>query len=264
MKTRRAFTLIELLVVISIIALLVSILMPALTRARQQAKAVMCLTYLKQWGTMYLMYGEDNKDSFPTGWNGGTMWMVDLLPYYEGSDDIRLCPSAIQFLHEVTNNEPGTFTAWGKYGNPGYYGGWTPIWGIEGQYGSYGVNGWCHNPLSIGVAGTYNTPAEASPLYWRKMNQNRGNEIPVMGGCMWDGTQPFESDQPPVFKGEQLEGSGMSTFCLDRHNGGPNMLFMDNTVRKVGLKELWSLRWHKQWVTQNKAWPDWMDVYPDP
>ena len=60
----RGFTLIELLVVVSIIALLVSILMPALGRAREQAKAVMCLSNLHQVGLATEMYLSENRHHF--------------------------------------------------------------------------------------------------------------------------------------------------------------------------------------------------------
>ncbi len=62
---QRGFTLIELLVVIAIIALLMAILMPALQRVRKQAKTVICLSNLKQWGTIFAMYTEDNNGFFP-------------------------------------------------------------------------------------------------------------------------------------------------------------------------------------------------------
>jgi hypothetical protein len=42
----------------------------------------------------------------------------------------------------------------------------------------------------------------------------------------------------------------MSRFCLDRHNENIDMLFMDLTVRKVGLRELWTLKWHREFNTQ--------------
>ena len=65
---RKAFTLIELLVVISIIALLVAILMPALNRARQQATAAVCLGNQKALILAYLMYANDNEDRLVGGY----------------------------------------------------------------------------------------------------------------------------------------------------------------------------------------------------
>ena len=63
--SRSAFTLIELLVVVSIIALLVSILLPALSKAREQAKAAMCKTYLRQVGIGVEMYQQENRWHLP-------------------------------------------------------------------------------------------------------------------------------------------------------------------------------------------------------
>ena len=62
MKTKNGFTLIELLVVISIIALLVSIMMPALGRAKENARRIHCSNNLKQLTAAWLMYTIDNDD----------------------------------------------------------------------------------------------------------------------------------------------------------------------------------------------------------
>jgi prepilin-type N-terminal cleavage/methylation domain-containing protein len=67
MRQRRAFTLVELLVVIGIIAVLVGILLPALSRARRQAQMTSCLSSQRQLVLALLMYCQDNKQTFPGG-----------------------------------------------------------------------------------------------------------------------------------------------------------------------------------------------------
>jgi prepilin-type N-terminal cleavage/methylation domain-containing protein/prepilin-type processing-associated H-X9-DG protein len=63
---RAGFTLVELLVVIGIIAVLVAILLPALTKAREQAKRIQCMSNQRQIATAFVMYCHENKDWFPS------------------------------------------------------------------------------------------------------------------------------------------------------------------------------------------------------
>jgi prepilin-type N-terminal cleavage/methylation domain-containing protein/prepilin-type processing-associated H-X9-DG protein len=64
-KVAAGFTLVELLVVIGIIAVLISILLPALSRTRDQANAIKCLANMKQIGTAFVLYVNDNKGAMP-------------------------------------------------------------------------------------------------------------------------------------------------------------------------------------------------------
>lgn len=87
-KKKRAFTLIELLVVISIIALLMAVLMPSLQKARELAKATVCMSGMKNIGLCISFYAEDNNQYIPPAWDKNDptagierYWIGKIMPY---------------------------------------------------------------------------------------------------------------------------------------------------------------------------------------
>jgi len=81
-RSVRAFTLVELLVVIGIIAVLIGILLPALSKARASANLVACSSNLRQLNLCMMMYEQDYKGKLVVEWTDGPLWPYLLKPYF--------------------------------------------------------------------------------------------------------------------------------------------------------------------------------------
>lgn len=264
MKTKKAFTLIELLVVISIIALLLAILMPALGKVKEKARAVVCKSNMHQWGIIFQLYVVDNDGKFHRGWDGGGyegLWLHALRPYYTKNNDVRTCPSATKLVQDVIVG--GGKIAWGNRND------WVAGTDDPFNYGSYSLNGYVcsdEKPLIYGK----------SEVYWRKISSARGslNKIPILlDGAYWKSYVQESNTPPPRYdylheeftRGNNIiQANYMSTHCIDRHNGSINAVFFDLTADKVNLKSLWSLRWNPVWQERTPVdWPEWMTRFKD-
>lgn len=112
MKTRK-FTLIELLIVIAIIAILASMLLPALNKARESGKSVACISNLKQLGTAMISYTDDNNGTFPDGGTAAsyTCWDWKLAGYLNykaaAKSPVYHCPAGIANPANITSLSRG-------------------------------------------------------------------------------------------------------------------------------------------------------------
>jgi prepilin-type N-terminal cleavage/methylation domain-containing protein/prepilin-type processing-associated H-X9-DG protein len=296
---QRAFTLIEVLVVIAVIALLMAILLPTLQRVRKQARAVKCQANLRQWGTLWATYDDGapisprKSPELEHGWDGWVPWPGSPGPVWGfwgpypdrpdrdwciSTEGIRCCPMARKIRNPTgavapkTNTDVvgGTFLAWGKFW-PKDAGPWP-----GDSYGSYGTN-----------AAVYDWPCMYGPhaAYWRTLHVKGASNVPLHldSGFPWAWVDSDDSPPPrdalptlPVVLSPRHEPTlplWINVFCINRHNGYVNCVFLDFHVRKVGLKELWTLKWHRQYDTagrwtkaggvQPERWPEWMRQFKD-
>ena len=274
MKNMKAFTIIELLVVISIIMLLMAILLPVAQQVRNQARAVVCQTNLRQWGTIFFMYTEDNNGRFVSKHNEG-LWFLrgSYLPEgdpnkppiytYVNAKGIACCPMAVRAGNNGEFSAISVFLGILQYEIKGTGGTTFEAWEITSPIPkfrcSYGFNDrlFSHRQWKL-----YRFP----PLQnWKGLEvtsiQNR-DKIPIFLDADYYSAQVNEYGY--INKGG---------FCINRHNGHVNGLFLDWSVRKIGLKELWTLKWSDDFDTagpwtkaggvQPEDWPGWMRGFKD-
>ena len=249
----KGFTLIELLVVISIIAVLMGILMPTLRRARNQGRTVVCRSNLRQWGTIFHLYMDDHDGLFVTGADSG-QWRWAIQSYVDKKVSTT-CPEAIN-----THHANPALRAWGNDNIDQDH----VSRGID--YGSYGINRWTYNRKK----------GNASEWQWRTREVKHASTIPLFLDCAFYGAEPRAKDEPPRYDGDQSSPSKanqMRRFCINRHNGNINGAMLDGHVESIGLKQLWTLKWHRQFDTrgpwtlaggvQPQDWPEWMRTLRD-
>jgi prepilin-type N-terminal cleavage/methylation domain-containing protein/prepilin-type processing-associated H-X9-DG protein len=228
--TRGAFTLVELLVVIGIIAVLVALLLPALTKAREAANRAVCLSNLRQIGQMMLVYAHDNNGQVVIGTQGnvyqesyhirrdwaGTIRWISWGPYYRANlmrqPRFMYCPSATDEFHQydVPKNP------WAQLEEP-----------AAGPDGPGVRAGYSLRPMDH--AGT--------PVLWRSFPDTL--PVPTDGAAPpVDATEPVNVEWRPYPKLAKLKNRALAADVfatphrvLWRHAKGINVVYADGSAR---------------------------------
>ncbi len=275
---RRAFTLVELLVVISIIALLIALLLPALARAKTLAVSAMCESNLRQLG---IAYSEYTQSEAPRGfvlnfWNQGGSWVPALGQIFANTqtDNYFPLPTAYQKLIICPatsipgqgSGAEGTNLGFGVIGTATgpYQADWWTAQNSSTPTGwcSYGFNSWMYDiqdstPIyqadAIGAGGI---PSAFQPYFWSSSQTPAGSQTPLFADSIWQDSWPKPTDPVP----SNLNGgvindpvNGTNSYCINRHDMAVNVVFADGHAEHVALGNLWTLHWSPYFTPLSKA-----------
>jgi prepilin-type N-terminal cleavage/methylation domain-containing protein/prepilin-type processing-associated H-X9-DG protein len=223
-RTVWAFTLIELLVVIAIIAILASMLLPALARAKETANRIKCANNLKQIELSVKLYADDSDSLFPPRTNA-YRWPSRLQEYYNNTNILQ-CPTDLQ------RGTPATDTS-------------TPVV-ADHTPRSYLINGWNDyffdalpgNDFNVYMAGVY-------PRAYLKDSMITKPGDTIMFGEKKNPAMDFYMDSMEGSGGndaDRVEHGCHSTIHKGNRSGGSNLAFVDGSVRylKYG-RDTWPL-----------------------
>jgi len=249
---------------------------------RGRAKEAVCQANLHRWGDVFGGIVEENDGRFLSGATvRGYWWPIQLSQELQDWKRNRtwFCPTAtVPMVDEKGALSPGSsiFNAWGIYYTTRViYEGQIFYMTPNGIAGSYSLNGYVI-PIPDQIGKTVNTYEGGVPAAdgWRNLlDIPEASRVPMFLDAMRFDIWPLHTDAPAPTDAAWAAGNHMAKCCINRHDGAVNCLFVDGSVRKVGLKELWTLKWHRSFNTAGswtkaggvspEDWPAWIRPFKE-
>ncbi len=237
---RGGFTLIELLVVISIIALLIGILLPALSQAKRSARVMLCLSHQRQLGVVHQIHLDEHNSYLIAPTAGGNLWSWYLATEYanainvpKGSDGnladcLLVCPEDAEDYGAAPPNDYAFYKIerGGSYAlnfdnyASGPSGGWTAMGGARAGYDPQVDASWQAEKVDV-------------------------IQVPTDHVLLWDTNNDRVDGASPFTEYRFSRGDYLTRLPDDERHAGPgNLLFLDGHARSVRGEEI-----EPQWIT---------------
>jgi CDP-diacylglycerol--glycerol-3-phosphate 3-phosphatidyltransferase len=261
--------------VVAILALLIAILIPSLSRSRAIARRTKCLANLRGLGHTVQMYTAEWRQMLgppPPPNASDNRWTMLLLPY-GNNEKIRQCPDANSTPMVGANGGQTLGTTERPWYQPTKDPS-KPNAGQQPQSGAYAYNFWAANATTFDEDNVTETDdnddgthgvAMFPERFWRFPIQSFAAVVPVFAESTWSVVAPLQTNVPPapgnLTTGETSATSTnqMGNVCITRHGKTVNVVFFDGHADNVKLPDLWTLKWNAQWTRNTPADPQ---LYP--